>query len=199
MVLALIGAGAWESYVYFQLQAPSTAVIRGFNPTENGVAHDTIAALAAGKSVFLSPGFGEFSPLRFLVYGAYKARDGVNTLDHRPYRSILPATDLPLPADSGDVLMLLESQYWPLRDYILTYYPNANLQLARLSDDSPLYVRVSISADEVSRLRGLTATTTFADGRGSASRVESIEAPTDPFRHCGRLERRDSPGTQRPV
>ena len=76
VITALVGAAAWESYVYFQIQARSTAVLRGFNPTENGVARETVTALESGKSVFLSPGFGQFSPLRFLVYGAYKSTRG---------------------------------------------------------------------------------------------------------------------------
>jgi hypothetical protein len=180
LLLALAGAAAWESYVYFRIQARSTAVIRGFNPTENGVARETIAGLDDGKSVFLSPGFAQFSPLRFLVYGAYKLRDGRNTLDDRPYAAILPATGLPLPADSGNVLMLLESQYWPLREHILSFYPQAAIELAQLSDGSPLYVRVSVAAQDVSALTGLTLRTTFADGRVTRERASSIEPPSGP-------------------
>ncbi|HET6847121.1 MAG TPA: PA14 domain-containing protein, partial [Anaerolineales bacterium] len=208
MIVSLAAAGAWEAYVYFGIQARSIAVIRGFNAMENGVAHETITALESGKSVYVSPGFAQFSPLRFLVYGVYKARDGRNTLDDPPYRTILPATGLPLPAESGDTLMLLESQYWPLREYIQALYPRARIELMQLSDGNPLYVRVAVPAEVVVALQGLRLTTTFADGRTVTSRALSLEAPAEAsathaewdgairLEHSGRYEFESSPGWQ---
>jgi hypothetical protein len=49
VMTAVAGAAIWEPAVYFGAQAHSPAVIAGFNPTENGVAHETIAALKAGR------------------------------------------------------------------------------------------------------------------------------------------------------
>jgi len=164
-ILALLGSTAWESNIYFGRQAHSIAVEQGFNPTENQVAHDVIAALQSDKEVYLSPTFSEFSPLRFLVYGVMKAKTGENTLDKRPYRSILPATDFPIEDTGKDVLILLDSSYWPLRDYIASFYPKAKMDLNTLSDGSPIYFRIEIPHEQIAALQGLTETVKSSDGR----------------------------------
>lgn len=169
-VIALAGAAVWESNVYFRHQGVSIAVRRRFNPVENGVAHATIAALEAGETVYLSPSFSGFSPLRFLLYGVVKAQTGKNTLDDRPYHVVLPELTLPLHDDGHDALVLLDSQYWSLRDYFASLYPEARMTLEQLPDKSPLYMRIEIPRAEVSALQGLTERVTYADGR-SAERV----------------------------
>ena len=164
-VLALVGATAWESNVYFGRQASSPAVQSGFNPTENGVAHEVISALQADKEVYLSPRFYEYSPLRFLVYGVVKAQTGENTLDHRPYHTLLPEVDLPIRDTGKDALILLDSTYWPLRDYIGSFYPQAKLELNTLADGSPVYFRMEIPHEQIAGLQGLTETIIYTDGR----------------------------------
>jgi hypothetical protein len=164
-VLALLGATAWESTVYFGRQASSLAVQSGFNPTENRVAHEVITAMQANKDVYLSPRFSDYSPLRFLVYGVVKAQTGENTLDNRPYHTLLPEVDLPVPDTGRDVLILLDSTYWPLRDFVTSFYPGANLELNKLSDGSPIYFRIDIPHEQITALQGLTEMVTYADGR----------------------------------
>lgn len=176
-VLALGGAGLWDSSVYFGPQATSIGVIRGFNATENGVARETIAALQAGKSVYLTPRFSEYSPLRFLLYGVVKTATGKNTLEERPYHVILPEVGLPIADDGQDALILLESDYWSLRDSISFIYPQARMELVKLADDSPIYMRVELTRDQIAAVQGLNERVTFSDGRTeerAASQVEFV-------------------------
>ncbi len=175
VVIALVGATLWESSVYFGRQASSIDVIRGFNQTENSVAHETVAALQSGSTVYLSPNFSEFSPLRFLVYGVIKSKTGKNTLDDRPYHVVVPEVNLPVPDDGHDVLILLDTDYWPLRDYIASFYPQARLELVRLSDNSPVYMRVQVPRTQVAALQGLTERLTYADGRSEERAVSQVE------------------------
>jgi hypothetical protein len=173
---ALAGAAIWESTVYFGPQANSIDVLRGFNPTENGVAHETISALQAGQTVYLSPNFSGFSPLRFLLYGVFKSEKGRNTLDNPPYKVLVPEVNLPVPNDGHDVLMLLDSDYWPVRSFITSLYPGAHLDLVSLPDGSPDYMRVRVSRDQVAALQGLTEDLTFADGHRETATVPGITA-----------------------
>jgi hypothetical protein len=170
-LLVLFGSTAWESNVYFGRQAASLAVQQGFNPMENRVAHEVMTALQADQDVYLSPGFAEFSPLRYLVYGAIKARTGENTLDNRPYHTLLPATDLPVEDTGKDVLILLDHSYWPLRDYFQYFYPQAKMELNTLADGSPLYFRVEIPHEQIAALQGLTKSVTYPDGHKDKSQV----------------------------
>lgn len=174
-VLALGGAGMWEANVYFGAQAASIGVIRGFNATENGVARETIAALQANKTVYLTPRFSEYSPLRFLLYGVVKAATGKNTLEERPYHVLLPEVSLPLPDDGKDALLLLESDYWNMRDYIASFYPDAHMELVNLSDDSPIYMRVALTRDQIAAVQGLTQRVTYTDGRTEERAVSGVE------------------------
>jgi 4-amino-4-deoxy-L-arabinose transferase-like glycosyltransferase len=184
IVLALLGATLWESNVYFGRQASSIAVVEGFNPTENGVAHETLAALQNGTEVYLSPNFSTFSPLRFLVYGTIKAKTGKNTLDDDPYHVALPEVNLPFPDHGQDILMLLDSTYWPLRDYIKTFYPEASMELVSLSDGAPLYFRVKVPHSEVAGLQGLMQQVTYRNGRREQRAVPEIEVDDPQIREA---------------
>ena len=207
IIFALAGATLWESNVYFGRQAASIGVVRGFNPTENGVARETIAALQMGKEVYLSPGFSEYSPLRFLVYGVMKAKTGKNTLEDRPYHVVLPEVNLPLPDDGHDILLLLDSNYWPLRDYIASLYPQAHMELVRLADESPVYFRIEVPQAQLAEVQGLTEHITYSDGRSEVQAVSQIEV-TDPqineatwkgairLEHGGEYELRGEDGLQ---
>jgi hypothetical protein len=176
-IAVLAGATLWESGVYFGRQAQSTDVIRGFNPTENSVARETIAALGSATTVYLSPNFSSFSPLRFLVYGVVKAQTGKNTLDDRPYQVIVPEVNLPLPDTGQDALMLLDSTYWPLRDYVASFYPGAQMDLITLSDGAPIYMRVQVPHAQVAALQGLTERVAYADGQQEERPVTQIATP----------------------
>ena len=174
-IVALLGSTAWESNVYFGRQANSVAVEQGFNPTENQVAHEVISALQSDKEVYLSPTFSEFSPLRFLVYGVMKSKTGADTLDDRPYHTILPATDFPIEDTGKDVLILLDSSYWPLRDYITSFYPKADVKLNTLSNGSPVYFQIEIPHDQISALQGLTETVKLPDGNETQELVSKVK------------------------
>lgn len=176
IIVFLAGATVWESSVYFGPQANSMAVLRSFNATENGVARETIAALNAGQTVYLAPGFSFFSPLRFLVYGVYKSKFGRNTLDDPPYHMIVPAADLPISDDGQDVLVLLDLNYWPVRGFISSLYPNSRMDIVLLADGSPMYMRVQIPRSDIQSLQGLTQDVAFSDGHHETNAVQEIAA-----------------------
>jgi hypothetical protein len=177
-VLALLGATAWEANVYFNKQATSPAVIQGFNPVENQVAHAVLDALRSKQEVYLSPRFSEYSQLRFLVYGIVKSQTGENTLDNRPYHTVLPEEDFPV-ADTGkDVLILLDNAYWPLRDYITSIYPKATIKLVSLAGD-PVYVQIQIPHDQILALQGLTETVTGPSGHAVQHSVPQVQVETE--------------------
>lgn len=175
VILALAGSALWESGVYFGPQASSSAVKSGFNPIENGVAHDTIAALQAGDTVYLSPTLSTFSPLEFLLYGVFKSEKGINTLDNPPYKTILPEVNLPVPDDGHDVLILLDNTYWPLRDHITSLYPEAQMDLVKLRPEEPLYMRIKLTHEEVAALQGLNEVLTYTDGRQEQRVATQVE------------------------
>jgi hypothetical protein len=175
VLLALAGATLWESGVYFGPQASSSAVKSGFNPIENGVAHETIAALQASDTVYLSPTFRDFSPLKFLLYGVLKFEKGVNSLDNPPYKTILPEVTLPVPDDGHDVLILLDNNYWPLRDQITSFYPQAQIDLIQLRPGEPLYMRVFLPHDQVAALQGLNELMTYTDGKQEQRVASEVE------------------------
>src|SRR6185503_8769027 len=151
--------------------------------------------------------FSSFSPLRFLVYGAVKGKTGKNTLDDPPYQVALPEVNLPFPNHGHDILMLLDSEYWPLRDYITSLYPQAHLELVNLSDGSPLYFRIEVPQSQVSELQGLTQHVTYFNGSSQDRPVSQIEV-SDPqineaawqgairLEHGGQYELRGEGGLQ---
>jgi len=82
---------------------------------------------------------------------------------------------LPFPDHGHDVLMMLDSDYWPLRDYVTTFYPQANMELVGLADGSPLYFRIKIPQSQIAERQGLTQQITYADGRTEERAVSQIE------------------------
>ncbi len=178
-ILMLTGATLWEATVYFGRQANSSDVERGFNPTENSVAREVIAALESDQEIYLSPRFSTYSPLRFLVYGVVKSQTGASTLDDPPYHVVLPEVNFPLPDTGHDVLILLDSNYWPLRDFLTSIYPEAKIELQTLSDDSPIYIRMEIPHEQISSVQGLTETITYADRRTEERPVSQVDIDLD--------------------
>jgi len=180
-VAAAVVAGAcaatavWETRVYFGRQAESNAVKAGFNLVENGVARDVLAALARGDSVFLSPRFYAFSPLRFLAYGVEKRRSGRSTLDDPPWGLFHIEQDLPLATTPRDTLVLLDAQYWPLIDYLRLFYPNASIELARGPDGMPLYVRARLRKPDIEATQGLVARFHLAHGADERRVVAAVD------------------------
>ncbi len=166
LVATLSAAAAWETTVYFGRQAGSAAVKGSFNPPENWVAQQVIAALERNEVVYLSPRFYDFSPLRFLVYGFVKARTGRNTLNDRPYRLARPEVDLPVPDTGADALFLLDSYYATLKDFFLQYYPTARFETPSDAEAHPLGVSVKLTRDELAAQQGLNAQITHARGSG---------------------------------
>ncbi|MEP7291746.1 MAG: PA14 domain-containing protein, partial [Chloroflexota bacterium] len=171
----LATSALWETGVYFGPQASSISVIQGFNPIENAVAHATIDGLEADKTIYLSPNFSDFSPMRFLVYGVVKAETGENTLINRPYRVVLPEVNFPLPDDGHDAIVMLDRDYWLLRDYIASFYPEADMELMTLSDGEPTFMRIDVPQAQIAALQGLTERITYADGRQEARGVDQVE------------------------
>ena len=181
VIFALAGAALWESGVYFGPQASSSAVKSAFNPIENGVAQETISALQAGETVYLSPTLTNFSPLRFLLYGLIKPEKGINILDNPPFNTILPEVNLPIPDDGHDALILLDNTYWPLRDHITSFYPKAQVDLVQLQPAEPLYMRVKVPRAQLAALQGLDELLTYADRRQEQRVASQVEInPNDP-------------------
>ncbi|HVN76750.1 MAG TPA: PA14 domain-containing protein [Thermoanaerobaculaceae bacterium] len=189
-------AAAWETSVYFGPQASSPAVRTAYNATENGVAHDVLAALSKGESVFVSPRFYGFAPLRFLVYGQVKRTTGRNTLDDPPYGQVSLEQDLPVPDTGRDTLLLLDIEYQPLMSYLRLFYPSATIETAYAPDESPIYVRARLTRADLDATAGLDARVTDAGGTARVQVVRSLDATEIPpgavsaeWRGSVRLER----------
>lgn len=161
-------SAVWETNVYFGRQADDVSVQCGFNPGENGVARDVLAALDRRLEVYVSPRFASFSPLRFLVYGAEKRRAGRSALDAPPFHTLAVEEDLPVPATGGDALFIVDQYYLPMLDYVRQFYPGLRTEVAQAPDGSPMYLRIHLSADDLSRAQGLSARIT---GPGGATQV----------------------------
>jgi len=165
LVGSLSASAAWESSTYFGRQAKSIAVQAGFNLTENQIAQEVLKALDSDTPVYLSPRFYDFSPLRFLVYGAVKYKTGRNTLDDRPWHLARPEQDLPAPDVGRDAIFLLDTYYQPVMDYFRSFYPQAQIETVRWRDEIPLYLRVRVPHSELAALQGLEARFVGADGK----------------------------------
>jgi PA14 domain/Dolichyl-phosphate-mannose-protein mannosyltransferase len=173
----LSGSAIWESTVYLGRQAQSVDVQAGFNLTENRVADEVLQALESDTPVYLSPRFYDFSPLRFLVYGAVKSKTGHNTLDDRPYRLARPEQDLPVPDTEHDALFLLDTYYESVMDYFRLWYPGAEIEKVYWRGELPLYIRARVPRSELTAIQGLDARLTRADGSVQeivASNVDEI-------------------------
>ena len=77
--------------------------------------------------------------------------------------------------EGRDVLILLDSTYWDLRQYILSFYPEEKIEQSTLSDGSPVYLRIEIPHEQIAALQGLTRTVTDADGSSEESPVLQVE------------------------
>jgi 4-amino-4-deoxy-L-arabinose transferase-like glycosyltransferase len=165
---------AWEADVYFERQAPAPEYRAGFNPIENGVARDVLAGLDAGRSVYVSPRFAEFSPLRFLAYGWQQRHHLPASVDDPPFHTITIGSDLPVAAEDRDVILLFDRVYWPLRDYILRFYPHARFEMAVGPDDMPTYVRAWISKADVEATHGVVVRVTGGTGEPAERVVPAI-------------------------
>ena len=177
-------SAAWETSVYFGPQARSPAVRSAYNVPENGVAHDVIDALAKGESVFVSPRFYSFAPLRFLVYGLVKKATGRNTLDTPPYAQV-SLDDLPVPDTGHDTLLLFDLAYQPLMSYFRRFYPAAELETARAPDESPIYIRARLTRADLAATSGLNVRVFTARGetRDEVARApQATEIPADAIR-----------------
>ena len=70
--------------------------------------------------------------------GRYRrAASGGSSLESPPYHVVIPEVNLPLPDTGKNVLMLLNSNYWPLRDFILSIYPGAKMELVNMLRNDP--------------------------------------------------------------
>jgi len=175
LVGVLSASAAWETNVYFGRQAQSLAVQAGFNLTENGVAQEVLKALESDTPAYLSPRFYDFSPLRFLVYGAVKAKTGGNTLDNPPYHLARPEQDLPVSDTGRDALFLLDTYYEPVMDYFRLFYPKAEIEKVFWREELPLYIRVRVPQSELAVIQGLDARFTHADGRIEERIVSTVD------------------------
>jgi PA14 domain-containing protein len=103
--------------------------------------------------------------------------------------------------------MLLDSAYWPVRDYVTAIYPQARMELVSLADETPLYFRVEIPQAQAAELQGLTQHIAYSDGRTEKRAVSKIEI-NDPqikeatwegairLEHGGQYELRGEDGLQ---
>ncbi len=179
LMIILIGASTWEVNTYFTKQANSIDVISGFNPIENGIAHEVIQAYRDHKSIYLSPRFFEYSPLRFLIYEEVKRSTGKNSLDDRPYKLLLPEVNLPIPFSNQDVILLLDYDYYPLKNYFLSIYPQAQINLVNLPNNAPLYLKIEIPKEQVAEIQGVIQRIKDPSGTISEQKVDLIQWESD--------------------
>ncbi len=181
-LIVIAGAGmaaAWEATVYFGRQADSEAVQVSFNLTENWVTEEVRAARESGTTLYLSPRFYTFSPLRYLLWGDQMQETGTADLNTPPYLLVRPEVDLPVPDPGGDVLFLVDSYYWPLADYFQVYYPNAETELISGPGGGRLYMRVLVPAADLAAIQGLQSTLTLGDGTRTTQTVPSLNQNWD--------------------
>jgi hypothetical protein len=175
-------AAAWEISLYFGRQANSPEVQESFNQMETQVAYQVINALDEGAAVYLSPNFYNFSPLRFLVYGAVRDKMDADPLAHPPFRLARPEVDLPIPADgsadtAGGALLLLDSYYAAVVDFIRDLYPNAEITPTLSSTGRPLFLRVWLPEADLAAQQGLRLTVLYTDGESETRQVPDLARP----------------------
>ncbi|MEZ4638432.1 MAG: PA14 domain-containing protein [Caldilineaceae bacterium] len=178
-LLLLSFIGLWEVTTYFGRQTDSLDVQLSFNQMETQVAHQVIDALAEDAAVYLSPNFYNFSPLRFLVYGAVRDQVTQNPLDAPPYQLARPEVDLPIPANPSGALLLLDTQYSAVTGVVTSLYPNAKISVQRGPGQTPLFLRVWIPADDLRVQQGLALTIQGRDGNTETRVVRDLASPTD--------------------
>jgi hypothetical protein len=77
------------------------------------------------------------------------------------------------------VLLLLDSNYWPLRDFLTSIYPDAKIELITAADGSPIYIRMQIPHAQISSLEGLTQSIIYADGHSQERAVSQVRMDLD--------------------
>lgn len=179
IILVLSGASLWEANTYFNKQAKSIDVISGFNPIENGIAHEVIQAYRDQKAIYLSPRFSEFSPLRYLMYAEVKNQTGQNSLEDRPYQVLLPEVNLPVPDTQQDVIFLLDYEYYLLSNYFLGIYPDAKIELVSLPNGNPLYLKIDIPREQVAEIQGVIQRIKYSSETIEEKKVDFIEWDSD--------------------
>ncbi len=182
--VSLLGAAAWESSVFINRQMTSPRVRAWFNPVEYAVANEVVSALKAGQTIYLTPNFFTFSPMRFLVYGYMKPKTGINTLENPPYRLVRPAETLPI-ADTGqDAVFLLEMGYQPVAEYFKDFYPQAQIEPVTPVGSEPLYLRVTVPQADLALMQGLEFTARMQTGEEVNGRTARFE-PAHGILECG--------------
>lgn len=161
--LGVLGWAGWLNVdLFFNRWAGDPRVWAAFTPMETAVARE-VTALLATHDVYLSPTLYWGSPVRFLTYRPASEGGGVY---NPPFRSIQPVEDLPLSEEIGDnVLFLLEPLYTDLLELFTAYYPHTRASTVRGPRGELLYLSVTVPADDVRALRGLTATYEEEGGR----------------------------------
>jgi len=176
VICGLLMSAVWESTIYFGRQADSVSVKSGFHLGPTRAAQDVIFALNAGHRVYLAFPFDAYAITRFLVYGALRDKLGRNTMIHPPYETLRPELDLPVVDPGTDALFIMPSQFWPLRDYILAFYPHADVELVQGDTSPPVWhVRARVSKQDLAAAQGLTARFTHADGRTTETAALAID------------------------
>lgn len=175
--LSLIGAAAWESSVFINKQMTSPQVRAGFNPVEFAVANEVVDALKADRTIYLSPTFYTYSPMRFLVYGYMKPVRGINTLDDPPYRLVRPEDTLPIPDTGQDAVFLLDLAYQPVADYFTTFYPNAVIETVTPEGSRPLYLRVTVPQSDLTAMQGLNFNARLPGGQTQSGESAGLVLP----------------------
>lgn len=179
--LVLVGAAAWESTVFIGKQMNSLQVKAWFNPTENAVAKEVLAGLKANQSIYLTPNFYSFSPLRFLVYGYSKPLTGKNTLDAPPYYLFRPDTDLPIADPGENAVFLLDNDYAAVISYFRSFYPGMQIEQVQLENAIPLYLRVRVPLSDLASVQGLTVRAIGPNGELQSGVVSDVvELPGTP-------------------
>lgn len=176
-VALLLLPALWELPLYFGAQADSPAVQNSFNQIETRVARSVVDGLAEGADVYLSPNFYNYSPLRFLVYGAVAGQMAENPLDHPPYRLARPEVDLPLAATGNGALLLLDLHYESLLGYVTGFYPNAEVEMVRGPGELPLFWQIRIPLADLAAYRGLMRTLVTPDGKSTIEQVVGFDLP----------------------
>lgn len=177
--LCLAAAAVWESSVFINRQMTSPRVRAWFNPVEFAVGNEVVDALKAGQTIYLSPNFYNYSPMRFLVYGYMKPATGINTLDDHPYRLVRPEVTLPITDLSQDAVFLLDMWYQPVMEYFHIFYPNAQIDTVQPEGYDPLYLRVTVPLSDLAARQGLFYIATLTDGREVKGDSKGLTMPAE--------------------
>ncbi len=179
VVLILAFAAVWEVSTFFVRQAASPSVQLSFNQMETQVSYQVLDALEAGAAVYLSPNFYNFSPLRFLVYGAVHDDAAESPLTSPPYQLLRPEVDLPIPANETGALILLGTEYGLVTDGVTAIYPNAKVSLVSGPGAAPLFLRIWVPPQDLLAQQGLRLSILHVDGSREERRVNDFAWPKD--------------------